>query len=77
MWAELYGVTHLGAIRAFGHAVMVFASGLAPAVMGLLIDWGYAVGTIAIASAVYCAAASALAAAAGQGPRTAALDMRS
>ncbi len=76
LWAELYGVTHLGAIRAFGHAVMVFASGLAPAVMGLLIDWGYSVGVIAIASAVYCVVASALAATAGQGPRTAALDAR-
>lgn len=69
LWAELYGVTHLGAIRAFGHAVMVFSSGLAPAAMGLLFDWGYSVESIAVGSAIYCVAASAVAAMAGQGPR--------
>jgi MFS family permease len=76
LWAELYGVTHLGAIRAFGHAVMVFSSGLAPAVVGLLFDWGYSVEVIAVASAVYCVLASGLAAMAGQGPRAAASDIR-
>ena len=30
VWAELYGVTHLGAIRALSQSAMVFASGLAP-----------------------------------------------
>jgi MFS family permease len=73
LWAELYGVTHLGAIRAFGHTVMVFSSGLAPAAMGLLIDLGTSVETIAVASAAYCAAASALATTAGRGHRSAAL----
>lgn len=73
LWAELYGVTHLGAIRAFGHALMVFSSGLAPAAMGLLIDWGTSVEAIAVASAAYCAAASALAATAGRSHRAAAL----
>ena len=61
VWPELYGVTHLGAIRALGHAAMVFSSGLAPAVMGVFIDAGIAVGTIALWCAIYCVAASLLA----------------
>ena len=36
LWAELYGLRHVGAIRAFGTAIMVFSTGLAPMVMGLL-----------------------------------------
>jgi sugar phosphate permease len=59
MWAELYGITHLGAIRAIAHSAMVFSSGLAPAVMGILIDGGYSMEAIALASAVFCLAASA------------------
>ena len=62
LWPELYGVTHLGAIRAFGQSAMVFSTGLAPAVMGLAIDWGTSIETIGLACAVYCMAASALAA---------------
>jgi sugar phosphate permease len=62
LWAELYGAAHLGAIRSFDHAVMVFSTGLAPAVMGLLIDGGASMEAIAIASAVWCAGASVLAA---------------
>jgi len=62
LWAELYGTAHLGAIRSFDHAVMVFSSGLAPAAMGLLIDGGVSMETIAISSAAWCAGASILAA---------------
>ena len=62
LWAELYGTAHLGAIRSFDHAVMVFSTGLAPAVMGLLFDGGASVEAIAVVSAVWCAGASALAA---------------
>lgn len=61
VWPELYGVTHLGAIRSFGHAVMVFSSGLAPAVMGLLIDRGISFEQIALGCAVYGVVASVLA----------------
>lgn len=60
VWAELYGVTHLGAIRAFGQAAMVFSTGLAPAAMGLMIDAGIGIERIALGCAVYCVAASAL-----------------
>jgi len=62
LWAELYGVAHLGAIRAFAQAAMVFSTGLAPACMGLLIDAGVGIETIALGCALYCLGVSALAA---------------
>ncbi len=62
LWAELYGVTHLGAIRAFAQAAMVFSTGLAPACLGILIDAGVGVEAIALGCALYCIGASALAA---------------
>ncbi len=62
VWPELYGITHLGAIRALGHAAMVFSSGLAPAIMGVMIDAGISFETIALWSAIFGVAASALAA---------------
>lgn len=62
LWAELYGTAHLGAIRSFDQAVMVFSTGLAPAAMGLLIDAGVSMETIALASTAWCIGASALAA---------------
>ncbi len=34
LWAEIYGTRHLGAIRALAVAAMVFATGLAPGLMG-------------------------------------------
>jgi sugar phosphate permease len=74
LWAELYGTAHLGAIRSFDHAVMVFSTGLAPAVMGLLIDGGASMEAIAMASAVWCAGASALAAIAAPPARQVARD---
>lgn len=61
LWPELYGVTHLGAIRAFAQAATVFSTGLAPAALGVLIDGGLAVETIALGAAVYCVIASAVA----------------
>lgn len=61
LWAELYGVAHLGAIRAFAQAASVFSTGLAPAVLGLLIDAGIGVSAIALGCAAYCLGASALA----------------
>ncbi len=61
LWAELYGVTHLGAIRAFAQAAMVFSTGLAPACLGILIDAGVGVDAIALGGALYCIGVSALA----------------
>jgi len=40
LWAELYGTTHLGAIRGLVAALLVLATALAPGAMGWLIDWG-------------------------------------
>ena len=64
LWAELYGLAHLGAIRAFAQAAMVFSTGLAPAFMGLLIDAGVGADALAAGCALYCLGASVLAAAA-------------
>ena len=40
LWAELYGTRHLGAIRSVAVSAMVFSTGLAPGLMGALIDAG-------------------------------------
>lgn len=50
IWAEIYGIRHLGAIKALGWALMVFASALSPPVMGLAIDQGVTMNAIAWAS---------------------------
>ena len=60
LWAELYGVRHLGAIKALGQAAMVFSTGLAPAIMGLLLDSGIGFGAIALGCTAYCTVASVL-----------------
>ena len=43
IWAELYGTRHLGSIRALASSGSVFASALAPGVMGYLFDIGVTV----------------------------------
>ncbi len=67
VWPEIYGSTHLGTIRAFTTALMVYSSGLAPAMMGFLFDWGVSPGAVAMGCAIYCLAASALSLFAGVG----------
>jgi len=64
MWAEVYGIGHLGAIRAAGASLMVLASALAPASLGWLIDGGVSVEALALGAAVYLVAAVLLATAA-------------
>ena len=46
LWAELYGVKNLGAIRAVMHACMVFASAFSPIMLGLIIDYKFGSFTI-------------------------------
>ena len=46
LWAERYGVLHLGAIRALVTALMVIASALSPVMMGWMIDLGLAIDAI-------------------------------
>ena len=52
-WAELYGVKHLGSIKALTTALMVFATAFGTALFGFLIDIGFSVSDIAIVSGVY------------------------
>ena len=61
MWAELYGLAHLGAIRGLATALNVGVAGLAPVVMGWLIDAGVTMETIAAACALYLLLSSTLA----------------
>jgi len=67
LWAEMYGVAHLGAIRAMSTAIGVGATALAPAIMGWMLEFGVRIETIAILSVAYIALATCLAAAAVRG----------
>lgn len=60
-FAEMYGTLHLGAIKSVTTAAMVFASSIAPALMGWLIDGGVALETQALVGAGYIVAAALLA----------------
>jgi MFS family permease len=53
IWAELYGVRHLGAIRSVVMAIMVLVSAIAPAILGWLFDAGVSVETLAVIFAVW------------------------
>ena len=53
MWAEVYGVTHLGAIKSLVAALSVFASALGPVVMGGLMDLGMSTNTVCVIFAAY------------------------
>ena len=53
IWAELYGVRHLGAIRSIVMAIMVIVSAIAPAVLGWMFDVGVTVEALAIAFTVW------------------------
>lgn len=57
-WAELYGVRHLGSIRALSTACMVFSTSLSPFLMGTLIDGGVSIRMIAAGFLAVAAAAS-------------------
>lgn len=56
VWAELYGLAHLGAIRALAMSLMVFATALGPGAMGVLIDLGVGLDAQFQSLAVYVAA---------------------
>jgi MFS family permease len=53
MWAEVYGLAHLGAIRALGASLSVISSALGPAAMGWLIDDGVSMEAIAFGAMAY------------------------
>ncbi len=59
-WAEVYGVGHLGAIRALVVSVSVFASAFGPLAMGAMMDVGISVGAVCGLFALYGLFATAL-----------------
>jgi len=67
LWAEVYGVLHLGAIRSLTSAIMVVTTGLAPIVFGVLIDGGVSMSAISGGCAVYIMGAVGLTALARRG----------
>ena len=62
MWAEVYGVTHLGAIRSMVTALMVFSTACAPGPIGWLLEGGVQVSTLVATAAGLCGVASVMAA---------------
>jgi len=60
LWAEVYGLRHLGGIRALVVSLAVFSSAFGPVAMGALMDWGVRVETICLLMGLYCVAATAL-----------------
>ncbi len=53
IWAEIYGVKHIGSIKALSTALMVFSTAFGTALFGLLIDQGFSIEQIALVSFVY------------------------
>ena len=60
MWAETYGVAHLGGIRALIAAIQVFGTAISPVGMGWMLDAGIAMESIAAMCVGYIAAATVL-----------------
>ena len=52
-WAEVYGVKHIGSIKALTTALMVFSTAFGTAVFGLLIDKGFSIEQISMISGTY------------------------
>ena len=52
-WAEIYGVKHIGSIKALTTALMVFATAFGTALFGILIDMGLTIESISIISGTY------------------------
>ncbi len=52
-WAEIYGVKHIGSIKALTTALMVFSTAFGTAFFGVLIDRGFSIEEIAVISSIY------------------------
>ena len=52
-WAEIYGVKHIGSIKALTTALMVFSTAFGTALFGLLIDKGFSIEDISLVSLIY------------------------
>ena len=60
LWAEIYGVNYLGAIKALTGSLMVFSTALATAIFGFLIDLGFSIENIAVFCSIYTVASLAI-----------------
>ena len=52
-WAEIYGVKHIGSIKALTTALMVFATAFGTGLFGVLIDFGFSIEKISLVSGIY------------------------
>ena len=52
-WAEIYGVKHIGSIKALTTALMVFSTAFGTALFGVLIDFGFSIEQISLVSGAY------------------------
>jgi len=52
-WAEIYGVKHIGSIKALSTSLMVFSTAFGTALFGLLIDQKFSIEQIAFVSFIY------------------------
>jgi predicted MFS family arabinose efflux permease len=52
-WAEIYGVRHIGSIKALTTSLMVFSTAFGTAFFGLLIDNNFSIEQIAVVSGTY------------------------
>ena len=52
-WAEVYGVKHIGSIKALTTALMVFSTAFGTALFGFLIDLDFSIEQIALVSATF------------------------
>jgi len=52
-WAEIYGVKHIGAIKALTTALMVFSTAFGTALFGILIDRDFSIEQISIVAGIY------------------------
>ena len=60
IWAEIYGIAHLGAIKALGAALMVLSTALSPPIMGLALDAGITMEQIALVCIAFILFSAAL-----------------
>ncbi len=56
-WAEIYGVKHIGSIKALTTGLMVFSTAFGTAIFGYFIDLGFTIETISLFSAIYIVSA--------------------
>tara|TARA_B100001123_G_scaffold291081_1_gene324478 strand:+ start:620 stop:1849 length:1230 start_codon:yes stop_codon:yes gene_type:complete len=59
-WAEIYGVSYLGSIKALTGSLMVFSTALATVIFGVLIDLRYSIENIAVICSIFTAISMAI-----------------